>query len=460
MSAHHGTSLPVNRPVAPRDVLGLAWPIMISMLSRTAMTTADSLFVGQLGTAPMAAVGLAGVMCWMGLSTGMGLLSSVQVTSAQRTGSGRHEVVRRLLWQGVWLALGLGLLSALTAPLGPWIFPLMGATEQAAPLASSYFAIYMLAAPVTFINVALMGWFQGRGDTRTPMVATVAANLLNIAIDPLFIFGWGPVPAMGMPGAAVATVISVTMSMAFLAWRARRLAGAPVRPNAPLLRELWRIGLPVGIQWTLDVASFVAFVALLARVGEAHLAAHVIAIRIVSISFLPGHAVGEASGVLVGQAIGARQPEQARHAWRAGTRVATVVMVLASAIFVFFPVPLVAVFGAEEEVLHVGTSLLMVAAFFQVFDAVALVALGSLRGAGDTRWPMFVCVATAWLIKLPVGVLLAIPLGFGAAGAWMGLTVEIIVLAALAVWRVRGDQWLTVAADGKARAKRKTAAAA
>lgn len=458
MSAHHGSSLPGNRPVAPRDVLGLAWPIMISMLSRTAMTTADSIFVGQLGTAPMAAVGLAGVMCWMGLSTGMGLLSSVQVTSAQRTGSGRHEVVRRLLWQGVWLAMALGVLAAMTAPLGPLVFPLMGASEQASPLASSYFAIYMLAAPITFINVALMGWFQGRGDTRTPMIATVAANLLNIAIDPLFIFGWGPMPALGMPGAAVATVISVSISVAFLAWRARPLAGAWVRPNAPLLRELWRIGLPVGVQWTLDVASFVAFVTLLARVGEAHLAAHVIAIRIVSISFLPGHAVGEASGVLVGQAIGARKPEQARHAWRAGTRVAVAVMVAASAVFVFFPVPLISIFGAEEEVLHVGTGLLMVAAGFQVFDAIAMVALGSLRGAGDTRWPMVVCVATAWLVKLPLGVFLAVPMGFGAAGAWMGLTGEIILLAALAVWRVRGDEWLTVAAKQKAKAKQRAAA--
>jgi MATE family multidrug resistance protein len=459
MSAHQGSSLPVNRPVAPSDVLGLAWPIMISMLSRTAMTTADSLFVGQLGTAPMAAVGLAGVLCWMGLSTGMGLLSSVQVTSAQRTGSGRHEVVRRLLWQGVWLALALGVLSALTAPLGALVFPLMGASEEAAPMASSYFALRMLGAPLTFVNVALMGWFQGRGDTRTPMVATVAANILNIAIDPLFIFGWGPVPAMGMPGAAIATVLSVGASMLFLIWRARPLAGPMVKPNAPLLRELWRIGLPVGVQWTLDVASFVAFVTLLARVGEAHLAAHVIAIRIVSISFLPGHAVGEASGVFVGQAIGARQPEQARHAWRAGTRVATVVMVAASAVFVFFPIPLISVFGADEQVLHIGTSLLMVAAGFQVFDAIAMVALGSLRGAGDTRWPMVVCVATAWLIKLPIGVLLAIPMDFGAAGAWMGLTVEIIVLAGLAVWRVRGSKWLTVAATQKAKQKARAKAA-
>ncbi|MFT5583447.1 MAG: MATE family multidrug resistance protein [Cognaticolwellia sp.] len=127
--------------------------------------------------------------------------------------------------------------------------------------------------------------------------------------------------------------------------------------------------------------------------------------------------------------------------------------------FVLFPGPLISVFGAEEQVLHIGTGLLMVAAGFQVFDAIALVALGSLRGAGDTRWPMVVCVATAWLIKLPVGVVLAVPLEFGASGAWLGLTAEIIVLAGLAVWRVRGDRWLTASAQHKARKKARAVAA-
>lgn len=461
MSARHGSSLlPEHREISVSDVFILAWPIMVSMLSRTAMTTADSLFVGQLGTTPMAAVGLGGVATWFGLSFGMGLLSSVQVSVAKRVGAARFEVVRRLLWQGLWLALAVGVPVALAGYSGPLLFPLMGAGPEATELASSYFSITMLGAPLTFVNVALMGWFQGRGDTRTPMVATVGANLLNIALDPLFIFGWGPVPAGGMPGAAIATVLSVGVSVAFLAWRAWPMAGALVRPIPALLRSMWRVGFPVGVQWTLDVASFLAFVSVLAHAGEAHLAAHVIAIRIVSISFLPGHAAGEAAGVMVGQALGSKRPEKAREAWRAGTRLAVLVMASASLFFVISPTTLVSLFGAEEQVLYIGGSLVLVAAGFQIFDGVAMVALSALRGAGDTRWPMVVCALSSWLIKIPAGVLLALPLGLGAAGAWMGLTVEIAVLAALAVWRIQGTRWLTVSSPAPRKRTRVKAAAA
>ena len=180
---------------------------------------------------------------------------------------------------------------------------------------------------------------------------------------------------------------------------------------------------------------------MLARVGEADLAAHVLVIRVVLVSFLPGLAIAEASGVLVGQAIGAGRIDEARDAWRAGLGLAVAVMATGGVAFLLFPTALLAVFDAEPAVVAIGRELLVVAAAFQVFDAIATVALMALNGAGDTRFTMVTNVAAAWLVKVPVGTALALGLGLGATGAWLGLTAEIVVLSVLWTWRVRGVRW-------------------
>lgn len=184
------------------------------------------------------------------------------------------------------------------------------------------------------------------------------------------------------------------------------------------------------------------FVALLARAGDAHLGAHVVVMRIVSVSFLPGHAIGEASGVLVGQALGAGQPALARQAFWAGTRLASLVMGGMALVFVALPRPLVEVFHPSHEVADIAVRLMFIGAAFQVFDAVAMVAQGVLNGAGDTRFTLLVGVGSMWLVNLPLGWLLGLHLGLGATGAWLALTGEIIAFAAVTLWRIRGAAWL------------------
>ncbi len=419
-------------------VLGLAWPIMISMLSRTAMTTADTIYVGQLGTTPVAAIGLASTLSFVFIAFGWGLLGGINVAVAQATGAGRS--VREHWWQALWMSLVLGVIAGLFTPLGPWIFPLMGAGERATELASAWYEVRLWGAGLVFAQAGLIAWFQGRGDTRTPMVATVATNLLNIAIDPLLIFGWGPIPALGIAGAAWATNLSLLIGLGWLLYRSA--PGALVGLRRSVLREVWRLGSPMAVHFALDVLSFTLFVAILARVGEEALAAHVIVVRIISVSFLPGYAVSEAASVLVGQAVGAGRLGAARQAWQAATRLAVAVMVGMTVIFVFAPGPLLAVFNPSAEVAEAGRALLLIAAGFQLFDAVAMAGLGALKGAGDTRFTMVLGVSLAWLVKLPVGLGLALFAGLGAAGAWLGLTAEIILVAAFVSWRLRGDAWL------------------
>ena len=429
-----------------RDVFHLAWPITVSMLSYTVMGVVDTLFVGRLGTGPLAAVGLAAIASHLALAFPNGLMRGVKVNVAQRTGAGDRAAAMRLGWQGVYIAGFFGFLIAALAAAGPEWFELLGASRAVGELASSYFGVRVLGAPLVFGMSAVTAWFQGRGDTRTPMVASLLANALNIALDPIFIFGLGPVPAMGLPGAAAATVLSFGVGLAFLVWRfLPAMADTPRAPRLDLLRAIGRIGAPIGVQWEIEVGAWVAFSAILATAGEVQLAAHVMVIRIISVSFLPGHAVSEAAGVLVGHAVGARRPEAARQAFAAACKLSVALMFAMGVLFVAAPSALTSPFGVEPEVASVAHSLLIIAATFQVFDALTMAAFGALSGAGDTRFVMAAGILTGWLVKIPVGAFLAIPMAMGAAGAWIGLTVEIVVLAGIGLWRIRGEAWLAAA---------------
>lgn len=433
----------VSNRVGVRAVLEVSWPICVSMLAYTAMTVADSVFVGHLGTVPLAAIGLSAALVHGTTAFGHGLIGGMRVCVARAAGAGDEDAGRLYAWQGLWLALALGVATIPLAWAGPAVFTWMNGSPEVVAEANAYYVPRTLGSPFVFVYVALACWFQGRGDTRSPMIAAIVANGLNIALDPLLIWGLGPVPAMGIGGAAVATVVGMAVGAGLLAWWAaedlRRAVTGPVWQH---LAEIWRVGSPTGLQNLLDVASFAVFAALLARAGDAQLAAHVVVVRIAMVSFLPGYAIGEASGVLVGQAMGAGRPGLAREAHRAATQVAVTLMLACALVFALAPGPLVAAFGAAPDVAAVARTTLLVAAALQVIDAVGTVALGSLSGAGDTRYVLGATVLATWGFKVPAVALLVAWWGLGATGAWLGLMVEVAVIAAAGAWRIRGDAWL------------------
>jgi MATE family multidrug resistance protein len=425
-------------------VLNLAWPIMVSMLSHTAMSVVDTVFVGRLGTAQLAAVGLAMTVGWLLYAFVNGLLAGLKVAISQRVGAQDESAAVGLAWHGLWLAVITGTLIASLAPLGPTLFHLLGGSAAVNEHASAFLATSLLGAPMLFATFAMNAWFHGHGETRIPMMAALLGNGVNILLDPVLISGVGPIPALGIEGAATATVIGQLASALLLAWRLRPQLAAPGHFERRWLAEIWRLGSPIGTRYLLEVGSFALFTALLAQAGDAELAAHVLVIRVVSVSFLPGYAIGEAASVLVGQAVGARRPALARQAlWRA-LELAVGIMAACGLLFWLLPEPLLVPFSATADVVEVAIGLLRIAALFQIFDAVAMVCLSALNGAGDVRFSMILTVAAAWLVKLPLGWALALPLSMGAVGAWLGLTGEIIVVAGLALWRTRGTDWLRI----------------
>ena len=436
---------PFSSPIRTSTVLRLAWPVVVSMLSYTATSLVDVLVVGSLGTIPLAAVGLAVTGMYLVRAMGFGLLSGVRIATAQAVGAGRTEAVARLGWHTVYLALVLGVLAVPPILGSHALFRLSGASEEVAVMASAYMDVRLLGAVFAYLLFGLTAWFQGSGDTRTPMVANVLANAVNMGLTPAFVFGLGPFPATGIRGVAVATVLGTVVGAVWLL--APLIRSTPLVSRAldrGLASEIWRFGWPLGLSWTLDVGSFAGFAVVLSICGDAHLAAHVLVVRIISVSFLPGHAIAEATGVLTGQAVGAMRPDAAWQAISAGLRIALVTMLAFGVVFWLFPTAVLAPFGVEADVAAIGIRLLFIAAGFQVFDAVAMVLYQGLAGAGDTRFMTVVTTTAAWCVKLPLGYALAIPFGMGAAGAWLGMTVEIIALAAVFALRLRSGRWLQV----------------
>ncbi len=426
------------------DVARIAWPVAISMLSYVAMNVTDTLFVGQLGTEDLAAVGLAASQVFLAIMGFTGLLEGVRVGVAHATGAGRHADGRRLAWAGLAIADVAGALVATWAPFGEHIFAWLGASPAVAGKAASYFAWRIFAAPLLFVTVTLSCWFGGRGETQIPMRATLAGNATNILLDSILVFGLGPIPQLGIVGAGIASACGQAVACIVMVAAARPLWRKGLqRPRRSDLAAIVRVGAPIGVNHVLDVGAYVGLAALLAGAGDVQLAAHVVAARILSVSFMPGYAIGEAGGVLVGQALGGGSKAGARQALRSAMGLSVGAMAACGLLFAVLPALWLAPFRLAPDVFAVARDVLLLGAVMQLFDAVATSAMCALNGAGDTRFTLAWNVGSAWLVQVPIAMALCLWLDLGAVGVWLAMGAHLGLQALVFGLRVRGDRWLT-----------------
>jgi multidrug resistance protein, MATE family len=428
-----------------RRVLVLSWPLVVGMLSYTAMDVADTMFVGWLGTAELAAVGLATTALFFFNSFVMGTLQGVNVVSAQATGAQRPDQALRAGLAGLLLVIPFALLVLGVSLFNDVLFRLLGATAEVQALGADYFALRAWGVGFWFATLAIGGYYQGTGDTRTPMYVNVLANGLNIALDPLLIFGLGPIPAMGVEGAALATIIAqavgmVTIMVVFL----RRTGLVRLRDHRVRwedTRGVLRLGLPIGMHYAVGIGAFTVFTAMVARLGTAELAAHMIALKIVSVSFLPGHGVAQAASILSGQAVGRREPNEVFAIYRAAMKVGLLLMGLCGVVFFVVPEVLAGVFTTDADTIAIASKLLMIAAVFQLVDATMMVTSNTLNGTGDTRFTMLASMSCAWVVMVPSAYVLMYVFELGPVGGWGALIAEFSAAAVLMTWRLRSRRW-------------------
>jgi MATE family multidrug resistance protein len=426
------------------ELLRLSWPIAVSTVSYSVMTLVDTLLVGHLGAAQLAGVGLGGTMAFALMCFAIGLLRGSKTLVSQAVGAGRHEEVGAYLGAALIVAGGVGAVCVGAGQALALLMPRVAATPEAGGFARTYLAIRTLGAPLALLHVALRETRYGEGDARAPMVATVAANLVNIALAALFVYrlGWG------VAGAAWATVVAHGVEAGVLvAVQARWNVGAM---RARHLRAVWRVGLPTGIQFTLEVGSFALLAAMLAAMSEVDMAAHQIALQVIHFCFLPAFAVAEAASVLAGQAVGAGREHEVGRVARQAMGVVAGYTGACTAILAGGAPLIVAGFGAKPALASVAVRLLHVAALFQVADGANIVARSTLRGAGDVRYPAVVGVVTSWALTPPLTWWLGYRMQLGAFGGWLALCCEIVAGALALWWRLERRTWLAAAGASRA----------
>lgn len=425
-------------------MLRLALPVVLSELGWMAMGVVDTLMVGRLGPEAIGAVSVGRALFMMVGVFGIGMLLGLDTLVSQAFGAGQPERCRLALVQGTYLCLALAIpLTPLTIALGSGL-RWWGVDPAVAGLGSDYVRVLGWSVLPIFLYAALRRYLQGMSLVRPVMFALLSANLVNVVGNWALIFGNLGLPALGVKGAAWSTFLSSCYMTGYLALaavlhrRGERVSepAFSLRFNTTLFARLLALGFPAAIQLLLEVGAFALATMLVARLDPFSLAAHQIALMAASVTYMVPLGISAAAAVRVGQALGRKEPRAAGAAGSTALLLAAGSMCVSALIFITLPRPLIQMFNDDAHVVQAGVTLLFMAALFQLFDGVQVVATGALRGAGDTRRPMIWNLVGYWILGLPVGYALCFPAGRGAAGMWVGLTLGLVVVGVvlLRIW--------------------------
>jgi MATE family multidrug resistance protein len=436
-------------PVVRREVLDLmvvAGPLILAQLAQMSMSFVDTLMAGRLGQQALAGIALGSTLFGLVSIVSMGVLFSVAPLVSQAHGAEEPEQAARAARQGLWLATILALPGFVLFRSAEPLLLAVGQEPAAAALAGGYLAAVSWGFLPSLLLTALRGFLEGLSDTRPIMVVLFVGIALNVVANNALMFGrWG-FPALGLVGTGVATTFVYTVmavaAAGYVALRYRRyrvLRGLR-RPDPATLRELFRVGWPIGMTLGFEGGLFSFTALLMGLFGQAALAGHQIAIQAASVTFMVPVGLSIATGVRVGQAVGRGDPRAVRRAGLTGIGAAVAVMLGTATLFRFAPGVVVAAFldrsdPANAEAVRYAVAFLGIAALFQVVDGIQVAAAGALRGLRDTRAPMLISLLAYWAIGMTVAALLAFPAGMGGRGLWIGLVVGLGVAAMLLLRR-------------------------
>lgn len=426
----------------------LALPVIAAELGWMGMGVVDTLMVGPLGAAALGGTGIGSTLFIAIGIFGMGLLLGLDTTVAQAFGAGDRGECDRWLVAGLWLAALATLPLAVVMAVVHLALPRFGFHPDVLGHLQAYFPLVATSLPLLLLYAALRRYLQALSRVGTIAFVLLTANLVNVVVNWVLIYGVGPFPELGVRGAAWATVLSRAYMVAVLAWVAwrlhRRATTDPLAWRLPTarLRRLLALGLPAAAHLTFEVGVFSAVTTLAGLLPPADLAAHHIALNIASVVFMVPLGVSAAAAVLVGQHVGGGDLGAARRAGWAAILLTLVIQVGSALVFFLMPEMLVRLYTTEAAVVVIGAQLLGVAAAFQLFDGLQVTTTGALRGLGETRAPMFISLVGYWGAGLPLGWWLCFRGGHGVAGLWLGLAASLFFVgsALLLLWQVRIGQ--------------------
>jgi putative MATE family efflux protein len=438
-----------------RPIVRLAWPLVVIQLLQVAYNVADTAFLGAVSEDAVGALSLAFPLVFFLIALGGGFTAAGAILVAQYSGAGRERTVDVVAGQTLsfvtLVAIGIAIVGYVATdpmlallPAGP------ETTERIVPLAADYMRIYFLGMPFLFGFYLFVSLMRGFGNTRVPMRIMVVSVVVNVALDPLLIFGLGPFPRLEIEGAALATVFSRAVATALGLYV---LFATDVGPDLRLedmvldlghVADIVKLGVPSALEQSSSSLAFVVLTAMVVTFPPEVVAAYGLGNRLISLVFLPALGLSQAIDTVVGQNLGADRADRAKRGSLLAMGLVSVVMAALTVFAYLFAEPIVSVFltadtaGAPQTIAY-GVEYLRIAAFMFVFLGVLQVVLGTFRGAGNTKTALVFSLITLWVVRVPLTYVLAFTLGWAELGIWVAVVMGDVVgcLAALA-WYTRG----------------------
>lgn len=431
-----------------RTIWSLAWPVIVTFLLESLVGLIDTLMVGRLGAAAVAAVGV-----------GAQILSAVSVAmTAVGTGTlalvARHVGARQLrdaeqvLQQSIIAAFGLSFVGIVPVIVfAPQIVGSFGVDPLVVTYGAAFVRLVMLSIPQSAVLFVIGAALRGAGDTRTPLFIGVTVNVINVIGNYVLIFGKLGVPALGVRGSALATTLAFTvgalMGLALLA-RGRLTLGlrlSHLRPEMRVIRRVLRIGYPAAGEQMLMQIGFFFYLVFAARYGTSAVAAYFIGVRILALSFLPGYGFAAAAAALVGQNLGANRADVAERSGWESNRLAVYLMSACGVVIFLTARPIAMLFVDDASVVADAVSFIRTLAAAQPFMAIDFTIGGALRGAGDTRFPLVVVFVSFYGGRLAFAYLAAVVLHLSLPWVWFALVGDYLARAGLKAWRFHSGCW-------------------
>lgn len=441
---------PETRWSGAREVMGMSGPIILGSLSYTIMLFIDNVMVARLGTSALAAIGSAGLWSYILGCFIFGAVGCVSTFVSQSLGRGATKNCSVYAWHGIYVAQGAIIVALVLWPVSGAMFRLMPHPPEVIRLEILYFQARLPGYVMMAMVVALASFFQGIGRPSVPMLVAIVANIANVGLNYLLIFGKLGFPRWGIAGAGIATVLAMTMQVIMLfgvflskplddRFETRRSYGFSLQRA----RDLVRIGVPSGFMIFMDVFNWGIFSTLVVGYfGAVALASHNAAISFAHLCFMPALGLNQGIAAIVGYYIGKERIDRAYSRTYTAMKIGGIYMFAAGLVFAVFGGYLIDVFFSDDPgVIRLGHILLIFSAAFQAFDAINIVASGALRGAGDTRWMAVATFMLAYFVFLPTSMMLAFMAGWGAIGAWAGATFYIIILSGILFTRFKRGEW-------------------
>ncbi|WP_440007937.1 MATE family efflux transporter [Halomicrococcus sp. SG-WS-1] len=438
-----------------RPMFELAWPIVVIQLLQVTYNVADTFWLGRLSADAVGAMSLAFPLIFLLISIAGGFTSAGSILVAQYTGADSEGSAGEVSGQVVSFVTMMAVVLAaagyvLTEPMLSAI-PSQAATSQdVVPLARHYMEVFFLGLPFLFGFFVFNSLMRGYGNTRTPMRIMVVSVAINVVLDPLLIFGWGPIDGMGIEGAALATIVAravaTVLGFYVLFWTD---AGPDVRPGYLLpdlgyIRDIVRLGTPSALEQSTSALAMITLTAMVVQFAPPVVSAYGLGNRLASLVFLPAMGLGRATNTMVGQNLGAEKSDRAERAVWLAAKVGMAVMFVVAVVAALFPEPIVGVFmatGTEkaEATIGYGSEYLRIRSVEFTFMALLQVLLGAYRGAGNTKTAMAFSMVALWIGRVPTVYYLAFARDMGPTGIWVGMAFgNVLGATAAALWFTRG----------------------